>query len=150
MGFPRLPPIVLAVVGSVLVYAGSALYKQLDKRRFLISDSEPRIPRLQRYQSAARASAVIAATGAVFGVGYFAYYARTHRPTPATISASNVSREVFHDDQYADQERRYKIEMVKSQYEQIEREEMRRRRLEEEGEKMQRILETNTAEVEET
>ncbi|KAI8150101.1 hypothetical protein BJV82DRAFT_9822 [Fennellomyces sp. T-0311] len=125
---PRLPPLLLAVLGGASIYGIKVILDRLEPVAIGPPGSSEHAEKMNKIKTFARRGGFAMAAAGTLYAGYWAYEKRTHRPIPAA-SHSNGDAEAFYRDQYSDRERRFGAEHTKMKEEQQEREERARSRL---------------------
>ncbi|KAI7878490.1 hypothetical protein K492DRAFT_238557 [Lichtheimia hyalospora FSU 10163] len=126
---PRLPPLLLALLGGASIYGIKAVLDRLDPPAIGPPGSSERAQRMLKYKDYARRGSIVAVAAGFAWAGYWMYDKRTHRPMPASQSGNKEEAESFYRDQYSDRERRFQQEQLKARDEQRQREALARARL---------------------
>ncbi|KAI9031798.1 hypothetical protein CLU79DRAFT_831054 [Phycomyces nitens] len=133
---PRLPPVLLAVIGGASIYGAKLLLDKLEPKLLGAPGSSDLAEKRIRFRQNVRLGGVaIVGTGVLYAA-YWAYDARIHRPSPAVSTQNSVD---FYQDQYDARERRQRDDAARIRKEQRISEEVAQRRLTEEQLSMERI-----------
>ncbi|KAL7311444.1 hypothetical protein PS15m_009207 [Mucor circinelloides] len=137
---PRLPPLVLALVGGASIYGIKFMLDRFEPKAIGPPGSTEHIERVLRYRQNVRRVAIASvASGAIYGV-YWMYDARRHRASPSVISNKN---EDFYQDQYSERDKRFQSENLKRQIAAREKELIAKQHLEQEVTAMENALKKN-------
>ncbi|KAI9321602.1 hypothetical protein BX666DRAFT_1903896 [Dichotomocladium elegans] len=126
---PRLPPILLALIGGASAYGIKCLMDRLEPPAIGPPGSSEQAEKMLKYKAYARRGGIVAMGAVVAYTGYWLYDKRTHRVSPAYQSGSKEEADAFYKDQYSERERKYRQEVQKAQDEQRLREKIARERL---------------------
>ncbi|KAG2228095.1 hypothetical protein INT45_009141 [Circinella minor] len=125
---PRLPPLLLALIGGASVYGIKTLLDRIEPAAIGPPGSSEHAEKMNKMKTMARRGGIaMAAAGAIY-TGAWIYNKRTHRPTPAA-SHNPDDDQSFYSDQYSHREQQYSEERVKMKEEQHQREKRVRSRL---------------------
>ncbi|KAI9491401.1 hypothetical protein BDB00DRAFT_489179 [Zychaea mexicana] len=125
---PRLPPLLLALIGGASVYGIKVILDRLEPMAIGPPGSSEHAEKLNKIKIFARRGGIAMAAAGTIYAGAWAYGKRTHRPTPAA-SHTDGNEEGFYSDQYSDREQRFRAETEKLKQEQQQKEQHARSRL---------------------
>ncbi|KAI9259531.1 hypothetical protein BDA99DRAFT_560956 [Phascolomyces articulosus] len=125
---PRLPPLLLAVIGGASVYGIKALLDRLEPVAIGPPGSHEHAEKMNKLKIAARRGGIAMAAAGTIYAGVWIYNKRTHRTTPAASHIPGDDK-AFHSDQYNNRDVRLREETIKMKEEQQEREQLARSRL---------------------
>ncbi|CEP10795.1 hypothetical protein [Parasitella parasitica] len=137
---PRLPPLVLALLGGASVYGIKFILDRIETKAIGPPGSTEHFERVLKYkQNVKRLAIASAISGAIYGA-HWIYDARLHRTSPAVLS--NKSQE-FYQDQYSERDKRFQAEKLQQQIAQREKELVAKQHLEQEVTAMENALKKN-------
>ncbi|KAI7904807.1 uncharacterized protein BX663DRAFT_503601 [Cokeromyces recurvatus] len=105
---PRLPPVVLALLGGASIYGIKYVLDKIEPKAIGPPGSSEQMSRVLNYRRNVRRIGVAVAVSGIIYTGYWAYDLRKHRNSPAVIAKNNLDEQkAFYEDQYREREKRY-------------------------------------------
>ncbi|KAI8882914.1 hypothetical protein K501DRAFT_220231 [Backusella circina FSU 941] len=136
---PRLPPALIALLGGATVYGFKYMMDRYEPKAIGPPGSHEHVEKVFQYRRRfKRAGYAAAATGVIFA-GYWLYESRVHRPTPAISQQNDSNKNDFYQDQYGERDKRQYQERMERMKMEREKEQLSRKRLEDEVELMKKI-----------
>ncbi|KAG2208363.1 hypothetical protein INT46_003687 [Mucor plumbeus] len=137
---PRLPPLMLALVGGASIYGIKFMLDRFEPKAIGPPGSTEHLERVLKYkQNVKRVAIASVVSGAIYGV-YWMYDARQHRASPSVISNKNRN---FYQDQYSERDKRFNTENLQRQIAEREKELVAKQHLELEVTAMEDALKKN-------
>ncbi|KAI8378305.1 hypothetical protein BD560DRAFT_421912 [Blakeslea trispora] len=138
---PRLPPLLLALIGGASVYGIKYALDRFETKAIGPPGSSEYYEKVNTYRRNMKRIGTAGAVSAIIYAGYWAYDARQHRQSPAVTSQSDIEyRQSFHEDQYRERERKYALEREALRAAERQKEQMLRQYLEKEVSAMEDVV----------